>query len=314
MASCATAPRGPAGRLADAGLDVTSQFGSGVRATASALDGVAVSEAFSRTYESCVNPVLACPPELSENPNGEKRDLLIAAVKQRAIAIEALGDAYAALKAEADYDARGAMTEATNKAIAGVNNFASAVVIAAGPAAPAAALISEPIGKLIGVAAGAIADRNQKKRLLAASAAIRPVTQRLHDALAVEATVFDSLQSYLETNQTAVQEDLLQAGLVSHADIAAGLANGVGMAAVGNSDAIAKASPAVRAALVATLEASAKREVAAEQRRYRASLAALERLVAAHDALAAGQPITLADLDRLLGELVAALPPPEKAK
>jgi len=310
-AGCASAPRGPVGRLSDAGIAATSTFGSEVRATASALDSVPLGEVFARTFESCSNPRLACPPESSTDANDEKRKLLAAAVLKRAEAIDALSGAYRALKADADYDARGDMAAAADKAITGVNDFAAAVSVAGG-AAPGAALIAQPLARIAGAIAGGIADRKQRRRLLAGSAAIRPVTQRLRDALAVEAFVFAGLSTYLVTNRTELQRDLLDAGLVGRVGLLADIARGVDMVPVPTAEAVITGSPAVRAALSSVLDAKALQTIAMQKRRYLASLAALDGLVAAHDELAAGSPLTLVDIDRLLNELTDALPAKEK--
>jgi len=306
LSGCASVPRGPALSLANAGISTTGAFGSEIRSTAQKVQYVDVTEAFVATYARCSNPNLSCTSQLPPGLNLKLRQDLSRAILLRAKALDALGKAYAALKREAEYDARGDLVGATNDAIGGVNNFATAIA-AIGGAAPAAALIGEPLKQITGFGVGLLADHNQRKRLVAGSHAIAQATKRLRDALEVEAFVFDSLADYLVKTRSAARQSLLDAGLVSSGDALQPFTANLELKPVGTVDAVVGKSPAAKQAIFAMLEAQSRADVIAVRNRYHASLAALDALLEAHDALESGQSVSLADVDRFLGELDAAL-------
>jgi hypothetical protein len=308
LASCAAVPRGPAGTLADAGIATTSAFATDARDTAAGIRDIDVMDSFTATYAICLNANLECKSQLKSGPNYEARKNLTKAIELRAAAIEGLGKAYKALKTEAEYDARADLVGATNSAIDGVNNFAT-VVTAIGGAAPAAALISAPLQKIVGFGAGLLADQAQRKRLLRGSHAISAATQRFRDALAVEAFVFDSLAGYIEKNRTAAKLTLLDAGLVSNQEILQTFSASVGMKAMPAVDAIVSKSPATKGAVRAIIESQSRAEVDRVRAKYQAALGALDALVISHQNLEAEHPVSLADVNRFLGELDVALKP-----
>lgn len=306
VSGCASVPRGPALSLANAGVATTSTFSTDVRRTAMQIQYVDVTEAFVATYDYCANPALTCTPQMQSGAMVKLRQDLASVILLRAEAIEALGKAYAALKTEAEYDARGDLVGATNSAIDGVNNFAAAAV-AIGGGAPAAALIGEPLKQITGFGVGLLADHNQRRRLLAGSEAIAAATQRLRDALAVEAFVYDSLADYLEQTRTAAKIRVLNAGLVSNTDALQPMATNLGLKPIAGIDAVIAKSPPTRTAVEAMLRAQSRADVQQTRNTYQASIAALTALLRAHGELKSNQDVSLADVDRFLGELNAAL-------
>lgn len=306
VSGCVSVPRGPALSLANAGISTTASFGSDIRRTAADLQYVDVTEAFVATYDFCQNPRLTCAPQVQSGQNFQERQALAKVVLARAVAIDALGKAYAALKTEAEYDARGDLVGATNEAIAGVNGFASAVAAIAG-GAPGAALIVEPLSQVTAMGVGLLADRNQRKRLVAGSREIAQPTQRLRDALAVEAYVFDGLTAYLAKTRAAARVSLLDSGIASSSDAVSPLVGNLGLKPVTGVDGVVAKSLPARQAMFASLQAQSRAEVLAVQNRYQASLGALDALLRAHSELETGQSVSLADLSRFLIELDATL-------
>ena len=224
-----------------------------------------------------------------------------------------MGKAYQALKTEASYDAKADLVGATNQAIEGVNNFATAIA-AVGGGAPAAALIGAPLQKIAGFGAGVLADRAQRNRLVNGSKAIAAATQRFRDALACEAAIFDNLAEYIEKNRTAAKLTLLDSGLGSYEDIVSSLSTDLAMKPAGAIDPVIAQSPAAKAAVRAVVEAQSRGEVEKVRAKYKAALNALDALIKAHHDLEASQPLSLTDVDRFLGELNTALAPPTKGK
>lgn len=306
LSACASVPHGPALSLANAGVATTSTFSTNVRITASQVQYVDVTEAFVATYDYCANSALPCSPQLQSGAMVKLRQDLANVILLRAKAIDALGKAYGALKTEAEYDARGDLVSATNSAIEGVNNFAAAA-LAIGGAAPAAALIGEPLKQIAGFGVGLLADRNQRRRLLAGSEAIAAATKRLRDALAVEAFVYDSLADYIEKSRTAAKIRMLDAGLVSNTDALMPMAANLGLKPVAGVDAVIAKSPQTKIAVTAMLQAQSRADVQLDKDKYQASIAALDALLRAHDELKKNQSVSLADVDRFLGELNASL-------
>lgn len=308
LAGCAVAPRGPAATLADAGVSATSSFGSDVRKTSDALEYADLSDSFTTTWERCTSAPKFCKAEVKSNANYEKRHKLAEAVLLRERALSALGGAYTALKQEADYDAKADLAGATKKAIGGVNDFAGAIA-AIGGAAPAAALISQPITAVAGVIAGNFAEQAQRKRIVTASRQIGAATQRLRDAMTVEAYVFDSLAQYLEDNDRSTRAALLKARLISNTAVLGPLAQRLGVALVDDTDARVDASPALQQAVQATLIAQSRAQVALTRQRYSTAIAALDALISQHENLEKTQTVSLDDVARLLAELDASLKP-----
>ncbi len=300
LSACASVPRGPAADLADAGIAATSAFSTDVRQTASQIRYIDVSTAFAATYKQCsVNPAV-CGPLVQSGETYQKRLELAKTIELRAKAIDALGKAYKALKVEAGYDARADLVGATNSAIEGVNNFATAAFGLNG-------LVAAPLQKIAGLGAGLLADRSQRRRIVAGSQAIAQATGRLKDALEQEATTFDSLAVYIEKNRTDAKLALLSAGLASNNEVLLPLTASLGLKPVTGVDAVVAKSLATQTAVQAMLEAQSHSEVQAIRNKYRASIGALGALVEAHGELEADRGVSLADVERFLGELDVAL-------
>lgn len=308
LASCVSAPRGPAATLANAGVSATSSFGSDVRKTSEALEYADLSDSFTTTWERCSSAPKFCKAEVKSNANYQKRHKLAAAILLRERALSGLGGAYAALKLEADYDAKADLAGATKKAIGGVNDFAGAIA-AIGGAAPGVALISQPIAAVAGVIAGNFAEQAQRKRIIIASRQIGAATQRLRDAMEVEAFVFDSLAQYLEDNDRLTMAALLKAHLISNTAVLGPLAQHYGVALVADTDARVAASPALQQAVQATLIAQSRTQIELTRQRYRTAIAALDALISEHENLERTRSVSLEDVARLLAELDTSLKP-----
>jgi hypothetical protein len=301
LSSCATAPRGPAGRLADAGISATAAFGTDTTRLANDVASGSITSAFVERHQVCVPPAVGCNIALPADPNRALRRDLAAAIRLRAAALAALGQAYSALKQEADYDARGDVSGAVNEAVGSANSFAGAVFKLTN------AVVPVDIGKLVAAGAGALAGSAQKRRILAANDKLREVTQRLHDALAAEAKVFDTVSDFVALNRRATVEVLMQEGLIDQGQRLQPVFDALGMPLPpGSAGALAR-SPALLAAAKATEAEQILAEKERIRARYRASLAALRALVVQHENLARTGSVTLQDLVRQLEELNTAL-------
>lgn len=306
LSACASAPREPAGRLADAGTQATGALASDVRSLARRLEYGDVLDAFARTYYGCAPDAPRCVPQLAASPLYEERRQLADTIALRGQALSALQGAYEALEAEADYDGRADLAGAANEAVSGVNSFAMAVSALPGAGA-AKALISEPLQAIISYGAGILGDRSQRRRLLAASRDIRLVTARMRDALIGEANATATIMGEVENERFATREALLKANLISNAELLKPMTDELGVKVVPNADAIVAKSPTTQAAVLAAVRAMSRADTIVIQNRYRAAIDALNGLVRAHADLERKRPLSLADVERSLAELDAAL-------
>ena len=302
-AGCATAPREPAGRLADAGMQATATFGSDTSALAAQVANGGVAAAFVERWQLCTAAPASCAIDMPVDPNAALRQELAKTILLRAAALAALGDAYAALKQEADYDARSDMAGAVNEAVASTNGFAAAAFSLAQSPIPV------DVGKLLGLAGGLIADQRQKGRILQANAKLREVTQRLHGGLAAEARVFDRIADPIAQRRTDTILILFDEGLLDGGQMIKPMLDSIDVPIPTGLSAKIASSPAMRAAVREAIRTQRDLETVRSRARYRASLAALQALAAEHDNLARQGSVSLAEVARLLGEVNALADP-----
>jgi hypothetical protein len=312
LAGCATAPRGPAGRLADAGMAATASFGSDTSALATRVANGGVAGAFVERLDLCENQPNFCnlqtEPGTPADGNAALRQELATTIQLRATALTALGQAYAALKQEADYDARADMQGAVNEAVASTNSFAVAAF------SLAKAPIPVDIGKLAGLAGGLIADNRQKGRILAANAKLREITQRLHDGMAAEARIYELIASPIAINRSRVTLFFYDQGLLDGGQLIKPVLDALEVPTPPGISAKIASNPALKASVREALRATQEIETVRARARYRASLAALQALVVEHDNLAQQRSVSLAELVRLLDEVNALIEPPATDK
>lgn len=302
--ACATAPRAPAASLSQAGLQATGAFATDVRTLSSQLAYVNAADAFSSTYQRCDGRATCAPRELTPNQVQamDERLKLAAAVDARARALDALGAAYSALAQEAQSNGSADLEGAARRLVTGVNGYVAAVGALPGVGSLGTA-VSAPVGEVIAGVAAEIGERRQRERLLAGSRAIAASVQALRNALAAEAGVFDGMDAYIVLHRTAARMAMLNAGLASRSPTFQALAQNLGVTPAPGADGVIANSVAVRAALDATVEASARADVIAMQQRYRTSLEALDALLAGHRELEQTRSVSLASIERVIARL-----------
>lgn len=313
ITACVGAPRGPAARLSESGLKASTAFSTDINRVATQLITADLHDAYAMTWQVCQSPVPeACTPQRADPAVAARRARLSEAVALRARALDALGQAYAALGREAAYDAPADLSGAAGELITGVNNYTRAIS-ALGGGAPIAELVSQPIAAVGGAIVAEIAEQRQRARILRGSRQISAAAEKLREGLVREAQVFDTLAGYLVDRRTSVRIALLDAGLISRAEALRPLATSINATLVPSADTILAQSPAAQAALQASVEAAARLEIAEAQRRYREAIEALGALVTAHRQLEADQAVSLEDVNRVLSRFHAAVAPPEGA-
>lgn len=312
LGACATAPRGPAGTLADAGAHAAAVFATDVDDLALRLERADAGEAFAVTWQVCQNPNIPCT-QLPPDANSERRKELARVVRLRGAALDALGEAYAALRLEADYDGRADLAGAAKEAGGAVDAFAGAVAKLS-PASPVASLVGQPVSATAELLGGIAGERNQRRRIIRASGAIGAATERLRVALEAEAGVFDTIAGYVGIQRTEARLALLDAGMVAPTELVAPMARDLGVRFSPGADAAVAKSPAAREAVVASVRALSNADISEMRGRYRSAIAALGSLAAAHTQLQAGGEVSLEGVQRTLAGLDAALPAPRKEK
>ncbi len=304
LAGCASADRGSAASLAEAGINSTSALERDVRDTVAKLEYVDVTEAFTATWQLCQNPGI-CSVMVPSNANYAKRRQLVQSIALRAQALSALKNAYRALENEANYDAREDLEGTTSDAINAVNSFASSIAPLA--PAPLAAVISQPIAAVFSAGAGFFAGSQQKSRILEANRLIENATKRFRDALAAEKYAFVSIEDYLALHRKEARLALLDAGLVSRSSVLMPMAKRLDMTLVKNADSIIAKSNATKTSVEAVIEAQSRADLQNTKRKYDAALSTLDSLLVAHSKILNDRGLSLSDINSNISALNAAL-------
>lgn len=302
LSGCASAPRGPAASLADAGIKTTTVFGTDVRSLGGQLEAGSANKAFATTWDLCgnVNPKL-CSVQIEGGAVNEDRMLLAKAIHLRGKALEGLRGAYEALKAESKYDAGADLSGAVGEAVDSVDAYAALLK------SPTVDASLGPIKQIAILGSRAWADREQTKRLQSANAQIAEIARTLRQALAKEAFVFDSVAGAIAEERFTAQSAMLQAGLVSGGDMLRPTSDELGLVLAKDADATVAKSLRARTAVIAAYRARQLAQVRANAARYQASLDALDALLRMHADFADGHPTDLSDIKRFLEELDTAI-------
>jgi hypothetical protein len=304
LSGCATAPRAPATSLSQAGIQASNAFATDVRSVASQLAYLDAVDAFATTLQYCQNTNIPCEAQVPSGTVSQQRRKLAEAVTARANALDALSAAYAALGQEAASNGSADLAGAADRLVAGVNRYTSAVTALGG--APAA-LMTAPVGEVVHGIASEIGERRQRQRILAGSRAIAAAVQSLRSGLDREAQVFDTIADYLVTQRTAARLVMMRTGLASRDAVFSALVANLGVTPTGAAGGMVSSSVPVQTALDATVRATSQAEVLATQQSYRASLQALDALIAAHRQLEQRRSVSLDGVNRALGQLETAI-------
>ena len=277
LAGCASAPRGPAASLADAGIRTTTAFGTDVRTLGNQLAAGSANKAFAATWDVCGNAKLVCEVKLEGSVVAEDRLRLAKAIMLRGRALDALLGAYEALRVESQYDAGADLSGAVGEAVDSVNAYAALLN------SPAVNTALGPIKQIAVFGTRAWANREQTKRLQSANTSISNVTKALRLAMAKEAFIFDSVAEAIADERFLAQAAMLQAGLISGGEMLRPTSDELGLTLVKDADKTVAGSARVRTSVIAAYKARQLAEVRAQAARYQASLAALDALLVMHE-------------------------------
>lgn len=308
LSACASVPNEDARGLAKSGADASDLAAREVRDLSGRLDRVEEFNAFTATWETCAALAAGQSCELVEQSraNADETERLILIINRRAEALSALGDAYRALAAEADYDAEGQLEGAVGKLTTSVNAYADLVQPGSGT------LIGGPLGTVITQGAGLWAREGQRERLMAGSARIRQALDKMRTALSAEVGVYNQLSGTFADQEGATLEAMFDAGLIHRAPLLAPLATDMGVVLVPNAEQLLTSNANVRLATRAYVRARANDTVRLQAQRYDAILSAFGRLSQAHAEFERARSPDLADLERAVVEITALIPAREE--
>jgi hypothetical protein len=302
LAGCAAAPRAPATSLAEAGIKATGSMATEVRRMETELGSLAVGNAFTATLGQCANPRLTCKEIVEPAEVASERRQLAKTVAMRARALDALGAAYTALQTEAGYDQGADLSGAATDAVKAANDFAAEAAKLGGGAAPSA--IPGAVGSLADFGFGLLGEHLQRKRILAASRQIAEATLLIRNGMIAEAASFASLNKYLVGERVATRMALMRVGSLSRDAVLKQISDQLNMDLSPPSNATPEA---YQMALQASMRALAEQEVVQVNERYQAAIAALGALLQSHAELEKGKALSIANVERVLTRLDAAL-------
>lgn len=320
LAGCAAVPKQAALNLAAAGDGATGAMRSSLIGLSDDVAGMPERRAVKMTLDKCratlatPNPgggPPTCDPVRIPAANTTASLKLQQALTQRANAYAALGKAYEALAAEADYDARGDVETALGQLFDSTNALGATLGLEALPQVQ----IAERVGTRL---AGLGAEQAQRRRLVEASAQIRRAVEALRKANTVEAGLYGEIATAMADSHAAVEDSLLRDGFIDPRPSVQAFVTGLGY---GLAPTIGASDPRL-VATARTLSASrADASARAAAAVYTKTDAVFAALIRKHEAFEHDRPGP--SLDRALEDLhfwngvlidLRSSHPPEKAK
>lgn len=312
--SCASADRDGAARLADGGVAATSALRDEIDRRSDRLRRQALQNDYNVAYSTfrrcgtggASGITLADGPDRNCDVLVFSQDRRKAAVNaqfarladildKRRRAVAALGVAHRTFGAEAAYDAAGDMEAAIGAAAASADTLAGAVGLGA---------VSSVASDAVAAVAGGLADRSQRRRLIAGSRRLEEVTRRVRTALEAEIAIHEAQDVLLADLDEQTRGNLLRGGLLVPAPTLREVAQGSGFPVPSEAAAAAAASrePAVQAAAQVAAMSRLRSDGTGALRDAVEVLLSLEQQ---HSRFRAGRALGAADLAKSIDRLAA---------
>lgn len=320
VAGCATAPRGSVSQLGTTGANLAAALSASTNKIATEVAADPALDVFYRTYTDCKGEFVrdphlkACPTGSTGNDTGQLQSAkdqheYARILRLEVLALAAMGNAYSALKAEADYDEATDFGGALDGAAKGVTALAQAAL-------PGAQFI--PVAELVKVAGTEIGARRQRQRIMEANDRLQAVaTIYLMVLESQKNTVESAIEATQDTRGKAVQA-LIDEGVVSRSDLFAKLLGRANIAMASDAPAKISGSQLLKDSIDPALRQSAIDELQTRLQQYDTSIAALRALIATHEQFRSSGAANTASVDALISQLAAEaaqLPsPPAAAK
>lgn len=262
--------------------------------------------AFVATWQACAGGAAQCVVTEPSDVEKAQRLELATAVALRAEAIVRLNRAYAAFRRDIARQSGVDAERFIHDALLGTANYATSV---SGIPLARTATFGRPLENVVGGVASALAQSQRRSQTREASAALGQAIAELHQAMALETRKYDALTEALVRERIEAHRALLQAGVISGSGTLRTASEWLNVPLARDADTVVSRSPAVRTAVEALIEASARRDIRRTQQRYRAAISTLMELELVHAALAAGERPDLSRLDQSLLELERLVDP-----
>ncbi len=297
LAACTSVPRQDAIALATAGQQATNASQQSLAELSQDIQNSAERQLVNQALINCkVSLQNVCDPaEVTpevQNAIAANRGLA-KVIALRIRAMNALYDAYGALKAEAQYDARGDLEGAVGKLFGSVNTLASSIHPAGGPVIAALSPLAQK-------AAGLGADAAQKKRLKTGSALLREADSKLAEAISAEIVIYETVAKTNVAEKKAVEESLIDFDLVDTTPLVADFSRKLGMSPAAKLGGSKYAKVAART----IFNYQSREELDAAGDIYGANVEALKALVEQHRKFEDDKPVSLEDVQHSINEML----------
>lgn len=285
LSACVSVPRDAAVQLAKAGQTTAAASATSLSGAAAEVSGLTERNLVRFAIQNCLRdmngapankPPLCEPGRLSDaSARADEANRKLAVVMLlRMKAVQQLGEAYGAMKEEADYDARGELETALDGLTTSANALSTALVAVGAPALPALTLL--PIAKRLAGESAAVA---QRRRLKEASAQLRQIDERLIVALEQEQAVFKQISAAVLANRNEVADVLLANGIADPIPLVTEFSSGMGLGAPAT---LSRTDPRTIVAARTLSAYRGQRAVALSGAAYDGNLKALRALVTQH--------------------------------
>lgn len=279
LMGCAIVPREEALKLAGAGKSATSALSSQFSQVIAQTSIYPELVAFNSQYDLCVDPITNLDKPNCADWQVEPATLAVtrklnALVEKRVAAVNELGKAYAALEAEAKYEADADLSGAVGSLIGSIDGLASTAGLDRPSLAGAATQIPARL-------AGWAARGRQIERLKVANSIIAIATEELAAALEVEKRAYGDVLEVIGNRQTEFATILIGRGVVDRVDQLAPLVEGLGLKLALKAAEQINSSKALTQAIASSFVARRAREHAENSESYAKlgqSLRSLSRL------------------------------------
>jgi hypothetical protein len=307
LEGCASGALGSAVELSTAGSQASTKLLQSAQTVETEFHSSVTSDRFLVALQNAgVPPGRRCslitnqplqPVGVSQPLNPDNVDKIATALRARTDLAQALGKSYSAMNALASYDARGAIEGGVADVFSATNSLRSAFGLAP---------VSDTIGSLVPVAAGALVQARQVARLKQASARLRLGLSYYKDALEHGKDPAVSLLKDGIEEKYALQIALWRRGYLDANGLLADSGSSSGLTVPGAENVRFTASDeALCLGVRAALEGKRDEEESAVESEYDTQIKVVDELIAAHQKFERGAPLDASHLAALLDQLTA---------
>ena len=306
LCGCSTVDRTAAANLATSGQTATAALSTQAAQATAALQSLNQWWRIRDTF-LCSNRVAAderknCITAASEEPADPSVDQIVTVLQKHKLAVDSLNQAYGAMLDLAQYNAGKEATAALSTSFASINTFLAAV--SALPNGSAITAISSTAEKGVGIGISLLADREEDQQILRANRDLQVANDALYAALNVEKDVVSNLLGALQKEREQLYQAGLRIGLIAPIDVVGPIYSqvfpGIQLRTIPSNNA-----DVVEGAAVGVLAIQDQAAEAAVGKTYESALTTLHSISQQHQQFAAGQTLSLGQLESDVASLQA---------